>query len=208
MATAFPALVQNELKHWSTATVVGLVLLLGISPDSWVQALSLTQQGVASGEWWRLVTSQVVHLSMNHALLNAAGFLIVSVAFRQDVTARREMGVLLVSMVGVGLGIYLFNPEIGWYVGLSGAIYGVLVHHLMVGARRTPVIASGFLVFVLGKVIYEQFLAGPDRDIEQFIGGAVAEDAHLYGVIVGLVTGTLALALPRRQVHPPEHSET
>lgn len=207
MVTAFPALVQNELKHWSTTMVVALVLLLGLSPDTWVQTLSLTQRGVASGEWWRIVTSQVVHLSMNHALLNAAGFLIVSLAFRQDVNARREMGVLLISMIGVGLGIYLFNPEIGWYVGLSGAIYGVLVHHLMVGARRTPVIASGFLVFVLGKVIYEQFLAGPDRDIEQFIGGTVAEDAHLYGVIVGLVAGTLSLALQRPSARQPPHTD-
>lgn len=207
MATPVRALVQNELKHWSTALVVVVVLLLGMSPDTWVQAMSLTQRGVASGEWWRLVTSQIVHLSMNHALLNAAGFLIVSASFRQDVTARREMGVLGVSMLGVGLGIYLFNPDIGWYVGLSGAIYGVLVHHLMVGARRTPLIASAFLVFVIGKVIYEQFLAGPDRDIEQFIGGAVAEDAHLYGVIVGSLAGLLALARQSPARHPPERAD-
>lgn len=194
----FPAFLQQELKHWSTALVVGLVLLFSLSSERLVEQLSLTQNGVDAGQWWRLLTSQIVHLSLNHALLNAAGFLIVSVSFRQDVTPLREIVALLVSMSGVGLGIYRFNPEIGWYVGLSGAIYGVLVHHLMLGARRTPVIALGFLVFVVGKVIYEQFLAGPDRSIETFIGGAVAEDAHLYGVIVGAVLGGVSMGIGRR----------
>lgn len=195
-----PPVLQNELQHWSTALVIGVVLLFSLSPDTLVAALSLTQNGVHEGQWWRLLTSQIVHLSVNHALLNAAGFLIVSLSFRQDVSPRRETVVLLLSMLGVGLGIYRFNPEIGWYVGLSGAIYGVLVHHLMLGARRTPVIALGFLAFVVGKVIYEQFIAGPDRSIETFIGGQVAEDAHLYGVLSGLVLGMVSL-LWRKRAH-------
>ncbi len=199
MPFALSRFLQTEKSHWSTALVVGLVLLFSFSPASLVALLSLTQTGISQGEWWRLLTSQIVHLSVNHALLNAAGFTIVSVAFRQDVSALREVTVLLASMLCVGLGIYAFNPEIGWYVGLSGAIYGVLVHHLMVGARRTPVIAGGFLVFVVGKVIYEQFLAGPDRDIETFIGGAVAEDAHLYGVMIGLLAGGISLLLSARR---------
>lgn len=193
-----PAWLQRERQHWSTPLVVALVLLFSLSPVVLVEQLSLTQAGVAAGQWWRLLTSQIVHLSVNHALLNAAGFLIVSVSFRQDVAPLREIIILLFSMLGVGLGIYRFNPEIGWYVGLSGAIYGVLVHHLMLGARRTPVIALGFLVFVIGKVAYEQFIAGPDRDIEHFIGGAVAEDAHLYGVIVGAILGAVSV-LPQKR---------
>lgn len=193
-----PAWLQREQQHWSTSLVVALVLLFSLSPAAWVEQLSLTQSGVAAGQWWRLLTSQIVHLSVNHALLNAAGFLIVSVSFRQDVTPLREIIILLFSMLGVGLGIYRFNPEIGWYVGLSGAIYGVLVHHLMLGARRTPVIALGFLVFVVGKVVYEQFIAGPDRSIETFIGGAVAEDAHLYGVLMGIGLGIVSLGIGRK----------
>jgi len=193
-----PAWLQRERKHWSTALVVALVLLFSLSPVTWVDQLSLTQAGIAAGQWWRLLTSQIVHLSVNHALLNAAGFLIVSVSFRQDVTPLREVIILLISMLGVGLGIYRFNPEIGWYVGLSGAIYGVLVHHLILGARRTPVIALGFLVFVVGKVVYEQFIAGPDRSIETFIGGAVAEDAHLYGVLIGVSLGIVSLGIVRK----------
>lgn len=188
---------QRERTHWSTALVVGIVLLFSLASPEQVALMSLTHNGVTDGQWWRIFTSQIVHLGVNHALLNAAGFLIVSVAFRQEVTSRREVLVLLVSMLGVGLGIFHFNPEIGWYVGLSGAIYGVLVHHLMLGARRTPLLAGGFLFFVVGKVIYEQFIAGPDRTIEDFIGGAVAEDAHLYGVITGSLLGGLSLLFNR-----------
>lgn len=192
-----PPWLQNELTHWSTVLVVGLVLLFSLAPESLVEKLSLTQAGILGGEYWRLWTSQIVHLSVNHALLNAAGFAIVSLSFRQEVTPLKEIVVLLISMLGVGLGIFLWIKEIGWYVGLSGAIYGVLVHHLLLGFKRTPVIAGGFLLYVLGKVIYGQFFATPDNAIEQFIGGAVAEDAHLYGSVMGLVLGFIAIIQQR-----------
>lgn len=190
--------IAAELSHWSTWLIIGLVLFFSLATRSQVEMLSLARPPVFAGEWWRVFTSQIVHLSVNHAGLNAAGFFIVSYSFKQDVSPLREIVALLFSMLAVGLGILYLNPEILWYVGLSGAIYGVLVHHLIVGSRRTPVISCGFLLFVVSKVIYEQWFAGPDRAIESFIGGQVAEDAHLYGTLMGIPLGIASFFLHDR----------
>ncbi|CBL45736.1 Rhomboid-like protein [gamma proteobacterium HdN1] len=187
----------QEKKHWSTAFVVGLVLIFSLMPESVVQALSLTREGVRAGEWWRIWTSQIVHLNGWHALLNAAGFGIVSLSFRNEVSAWREITVLLISMACVGMGIFWWNPEISWYVGLSGAIYSVLVHHLILGFRQTPLISGVFLLYVIAKVSYEQLFGTQDNLMEQLIEGRVAYDAHFYGAITGALLGGLGLVLRR-----------
>jgi len=92
----------------------------------------------------------------------------------------------------VGVGIFLFNPEINWYVGLSGAIYGILTHYLIVGWHRSPFLSGFFALFLLGKFVYEQLIAGGDTVTADIIGGVVAVDSHLYGALTGLVTGTIS----------------
>ncbi len=157
--------------------------------DSLTQALSLKREMINQGEWWRIITGQFVHLTTNHTLLNATGYIILCFGFRKEVTATEEMITLFIAAIGVGLGIYWFNPEMAWYAGLSGAIYGLLVSNAMIGTKKTPYLSAFFLFFVITKIIYEQFFAEPDRATAALIGGEVAIDSHLYGAVVGFIPG-------------------
>ncbi|PCJ36955.1 MAG: rhombosortase [Moraxellaceae bacterium] len=191
-------------EWWFSFLVIAIVLTLSILGESATQALSLHRSMIDNGEWWRIITGQVVHLSVNHTLLNAMGYIILCFGFRKEVSATEEMLALIVSMFGVGFGIYLFNPEISWYVGLSGAIYGLLISNVMIGAKRTPTLSALFLFFIVTKIIYEQFFAGPDRATEALIGGEVAIDSHLYGALTGLIPGTFWVW--RRHLRDSKHS--
>lgn len=180
-------------QWWFSVAVMGLICLTSLLPASTVHSLALVHDEVSKGEIWRIFTSQFVHLGFNHTMLNLVGYLIVSASFREDISPKEEMITLAICSLGVGLGIYLFNPEIGWYVGLSGAIYGILTHYLIIGWQRSAILSGFFGVYLIGKFIYEQMIAGPDTVTAGLIGGAVAIDSHLYGAITGLVTGTISL---------------
>lgn len=190
-------------EWWFSLLVLIIICTLSAFGDAATQALSLKREMIISGEWWRILTSQFVHLSVNHTLLNATGYIILCFGFRKEVTAIEEMITLLIAAFGVGMGIYWFNPEIAWYVGLSGAIYGLLVSNAMVGAKRTPYLSAFFLFFVVSKIVYEQFFAGPDRSTEALIGGQVAIDSHLYGALTGILPGLFWLWYHRRTTSLP-----
>ena len=176
-------------QWWVSGLIVVAILVLTLPGDMFLRSLALHGPAVAEGQWWLILTSQLVHLSLNHALLNVAGYLFVVYCFRRELSPAQELIILSVSMLAVGLGIYWFNPEIVWYYGLSGAIYGVLIGCVLANAPRMPVISGLFFMFVVGKVVYEQFFASPDRVTAQLIGGPVAIDAHLYGLLIGLFLG-------------------
>lgn len=186
-------------QWWFSVFVMVLICLTSLLPNSTVHSLALIHDEISRGEIWRIVTSQFVHLGFNHTVLNLVGYLIVSASFREDISPREEMITLGICVLGVGMGIYLFNPEIGWYVGLSGAIYGILTHYLIIGWQRSAILSGFFGLYLIGKFIYEQMIAGPDTVTAGIIGGAVAIDSHLYGAITGLVTGIVSLLLFHRK---------
>lgn len=193
-------------QWWFSLFVMILISATSALPGTTVDALALIAAEVDAGQWWRIITSQFVHVGFNHALLNIAGYLIISAAFREDVTPKEEAIALLLSALGVGLGIYLLSDDIQWYVGLSGAIYGLLVHNLIIGWRRSTILSLFFAVFLVGKFIHEQWISGPDTVTAAFIGAQVAIDSHLYGAITGLLTGLLSFFVFHRHAQPAERA--
>lgn len=189
-------------QWWFSLIVMAVIIITAFFPQTLVHKLALVHDAVSNGEVWRLLTSQFVHLGGNHMLLNLVGYLIIAASFREDISPKEEAISLLICCCGVGLGIYWFNPEITWYVGLSGAIYGILTHFLIIGWKRSPFLSLFFGVYLIGKFIYEQLIAGPDTFTADVIGGLVAIDSHLYGAITGLVIGITALQLrKKKQAH-------
>lgn len=199
----------NEFFRQWWFSVVVMITICGTSllSQQHIEQLALSHEAIDQGALWHILTSQLVHLNVNHTLLNLVGYLIVSASFREDITPPEEAITLLTSIIGVGVGIYFFSPEILWYVGLSGAIYGILTHYLIVGWKRSPMLSLFFGVFLLGKFYYEQFVAGPDTVTAQMIGGMVAIDSHLYGAITGLISGIISyFTVHRRAPKPTSHT--
>lgn len=186
-------------QWWFSILVMILICITATFPQTTIQQLALVHDKVASGEIWRIITSQFVHLNSNHTMLNLVGYLIVSVSFREDISARREAIGLVICILGVGTGIFWLNSEILWYVGLSGAIWGMLTHYLIVGWQRAPMLSLLFAMYMAGKTIYEQFMGGTDSFTGQAIGGFVAVDSHLYGILTGMVIGVISLLINLKQ---------
>jgi rhomboid family GlyGly-CTERM serine protease len=167
-----------------------VVLTLAAAGEEARGLLRYERDAVLDGELWRVVSGHWVHLSPTHALLNLLGLALMQLALGSLMRPWRSLGVLLACQLGVGLGLMVFSPEAGWYVGLSGALHGYIVALVFMSPPVALLPAVGVPLAVAGKVAWE-LLSGPSPALESLVGGPVLTVAHLYGAGTGAVLAVL-----------------
>jgi rhomboid family GlyGly-CTERM serine protease len=175
-----------------------IILVLALIPGS-RELLRLEPAALlvpAEGARW--FGAHLVHLGWRHVLLNLAGLWLVAWYLGARFGAGSWALSAAIAAIAVDIGIGLWNPELGWYVGLSGVLHGVLIAGLVEGAGLPRWERSLMGAVIAAKIGWEQ-VAGPVPGSEQVSGGPVLVDAHLYGALGGLVAGLLLLALARRR---------
>lgn len=185
------------LLAWLPPAVIATVsaaLLAGGDPAR--ELLRFDRPAIAGGELWRLLTGHLVHLGASHCILNVAGLGLVWYLVGDAYDWRRWTLVFVVSVAFVDAGLGFLEPGLQWYVGLSGVLHGLLVAGI-VGSWTTRRRESQLLaILVAAKLAWEQFV-GPLPGSVTTSGGAVIVDAHLYGVIGGLLAGLCLISLRR-----------
>ena len=169
-------------------TAICLVLVLGgkITSDLFRYEASL----INNGEIWRLITAHLVHLGWSHTLLNIAGLALIWGLFWNTFDKTPWLVITLVSGLSISLGLYLLNPELTWYVGLSGVLHGLFVAGTLGSIRQGNHREAILLVAIIGKLLWEQAY-GPMPGTADMAGGPVIVDAHLYGAIGGAISALL-----------------
>ncbi len=174
----------SNLKAYCLALFVGVTCVV-------FQALNMATplrfgrtEILESGQWWRIVTGNLVHLGYSHLALNLAGLTLISLLLAHALSARQWVFTGLCSMIGVSVGLLLFDPQLSWYVGLSGALYGLLLGGAIAEFRHHKQMALFIAAFTIGKIIWEQIF-GAVESSEAITGGNVIVNAHLYGMVAG-----------------------
>jgi rhomboid family GlyGly-CTERM serine protease len=170
-----------------------MLLLAALEPHA-SELLRYDRYAIDAGEWWRLCTAHLVHLSWTHTLLNLSGLALTTLIFQTELSTRDDSIALAVCICGTTFGIHLFSPQLIWYVGFSGVLHGYLIYHLIKGNSGSPLPSLIAVTAVFAKVLWEQSPWGDTARTAQLIGGAVAIDSHLYGAISGLLMGWIARA--------------
>jgi rhomboid family GlyGly-CTERM serine protease len=192
----------TELAVWgSPLALMALIALLALGGEPWIDALRYDRAAIAGGEWWRLLTGNLVHLPGNtivwegfrfhgpwHLFLNELGVLVLVLLCPERLSAAVWARRVILLGLGMSLGLYFFAPSLRWYVGLSGVMHGLFLLGLMPQALKKDIVALGCILYLLGKLGYELYAGAPVSD-EHAIGGKVALDSHLWGAISGLVYG-------------------
>ena len=182
---------QGAARYWllpGIAMFVAIVLLLG--GEAARDGFRFDRAGIAAGELWRLVSGHFVHLGWPHFALNSAGLLLVWYLVGDVFDARRWIVISALSIVTMDLGLWYLDPELAWYVGLSGLLHGILAAGLVEKLRKPSVEAVALAVLLLGKLAWEQ-LSGPLPGSEMSAGGTVIVDSHLFGALGGAVAALL-----------------
>ncbi|SNY95673.1 rhomboid family intramembrane serine protease [Halomonas sp. hl-4] len=198
-----PALLSILKRLPVTVAMVAVSLvvfaLIGVFGDLFIVALTIVPIGIANGELaygslsdtlssfqiWRLLSPAFLHFGWMHLIFN----LMWVWYFGRQVEALQGGRTLLLLLVVAGVLANLAQYATGTVLfgGMSGVVYALL-GHVWLMSRRVP--RSGFfvpqmlVVFMLGWMVFTM------TDMAGLVGfGNVANEAHLGGLIVGLLTG-------------------
>lgn len=181
--------------------VISLVVfaLIGVFGDQLIVTLTIVPIGISGGELvfgnltqtltsgqvWRLLSPAFLHFGWMHLIFN----LMWVWYFGRQIEALQGSRTMLLLLIvaGVGANVAQYATGTVLFGGMSGVVYALLAHVWLM-SRRVP--QSGFfvpqmlVVFMLGWMVFTM------TDMAGSVGfGNVANEAHLGGLLVGLVTG-------------------
>ena len=181
--------VDRSAAPWSAVAIVAaLVVVIGLAGDATADRLAFERTGIAAGEYWRLLSAHFVHLGHLHLLLNLGGLLLIAYLVGTALTRAEWLLALFFACITISVGLWVLQPDLERYVGLSGALHALLAAGLVATIGRWQldlwIVASA----LAAKLLLEQ-LVGPLPVSESISGGNVIVDAHLYGAISGCISG-------------------
>jgi rhomboid family GlyGly-CTERM serine protease len=180
---------------WWIPLVVA-VLSTVMQAMGWDTLLRYSREGLQQGEWWLLITGNLVHLGWNHLILNLAGLVMVWWFYDDEFSLLEWLWIFVISGLFVTVGLYFLDPQLIWYVGLSGLLHGLFIAGGIRLLGRDTRFAVLLLLLFAAKLTWEQ-LFGSLPGTTDMAGGPVVVNAHLYGAIGGAVAALLLLARER-----------
>jgi rhomboid family GlyGly-CTERM serine protease len=160
--------------------------------DSTLNALMYHRSGIASGEFWRVLSGHLVHSNGWHLLLNLASLLMVGLLFSQHLTRLFWLLIFTLSGLMISACYFWIAPEYEYYVGLSAVLYAVIIIGALLDIKEQPLIAVIVLVVVTARVIWQQY-SGSIGSLAELIEDRVAIESHLFGICTGYILGIILL---------------
>lgn len=181
------------LNHFPIIAIVTLIISSAFIGDKLTLLLRFEREAILSGELYRLFTAHFVHLNWIHALMNVAATIIGWYLLRDSMTNRQW--ILSIAISGLVVSVLLFSlPELEWYVGFSGIIHGLMLQGLILQKHLRFIEKALMVSALLLKVFYELWQGSSAADLE-FIDGNIIVEAHLFGLLAGLVMITCFKAM-------------
>lgn len=179
----------DQFRAWMLPGLLAVIaLMIGVFADQGREWYRYDRVAIEGGELWRLVTGHFVHLGLSHLVLNVLGLLLIAYLV---IAQFRPMQWLLITsfvIIGIDLGFWFLEPQLIWYVGLSGLLHGIWAAGAIEGLRTGLIDYRLLLGFLVAKLMYEQ-IVGPLPGSEESTGGNVVVASHLYGAISGALIG-------------------
>src|SRR5882672_5489646 len=172
---------------------LGFLGLLAAGGPPWAARLQYERSAIGAGEWWRLLTAHWVHLGARHLLLDAAGLVLLWVLYARELRPRTWLFVLAGATGVIDAGLWWGEPQLQWYLGLSGILHGLWSAGAAGAALRRNILGYLMLAILAAKLAVELH-SGSSLVAETF---PVVTASHLYGSLGGLVV-IAALALRRK----------
>ncbi|MEU5200837.1 rhomboid family intramembrane serine protease [Streptomyces scabiei] len=154
---------------------------------AWVPELGTSLQGVAEGQWYRLVTSMFLHGSVTHILFNMLSLWWIGGPLEAALGRARYLTLYFASgLAGSALTYLLAAPNLP-SLGASGAIFGlfgatgVLMRRLRYDMRPLIILLVINLIFTFSPMFN------------------IAWEAHVGGLVGGVLIGYAMVHAPRER---------
>lgn len=150
--------------------------LSGFSASSVYNGSALVPMVVAGGEWWRLISSGFLHLSVTHIALNMLALYFIGPGLERVLGTWRYLALYLLSLLGGSAAVMLFASYNSFTGGASGAIFGLMGALLVTLKRLKLDMRQAGVVIALNLVA-------------TFAIPGISWQAHLGGLVVGALVG-------------------
>ncbi|MBE3556025.1 MAG: rhomboid family intramembrane serine protease [Firmicutes bacterium] len=194
---------QREWRSWQPPQAHGaygtyfvlavLVIVFVFEELAAMRHLSLITWGansrtaIADGQWWRLFTSVLLHLSIWHLLFNGLALYWLGTATEQIYGTGRFLWLFIMSgLVGSLLSVLLL-PPMTYSAGASGAIFGMFGALLYFGSQERRLFRQTIGPSVIFWLVFNLFFSFANLNID--VGG------HIGGLIGGFLAAA-ACGLP------------
>lgn len=209
-----PGFVRQLLNSPVTAGVLLLSLIVAgvtmfgdnLESLSWLTFLNFSVHGdyiqftpladsLAAGQWWRIITPALVHFGILHLAMNGMWFWELGRRIEARQGSWHLLGLTVVFSAVSNYAQYWYSgPTL--FGGLSGVLYALLGHcwiYQLLAPNPIYRLPRGVLVMMLVWLLL--CISG----LVSMLGfGAIANGAHVGGLIIGCITGLLGGALARR----------
>lgn len=180
----------SEATPYVSYAILGITIVvsfLAFQPEAGdlFGRLELDKAALAAGEWWRLVSPVLVHVSIVHLLFNMYFLYLVGPLVEQLYGPGRFLLMYLLTAAGGSVASYLFGSPAP-SVGASGAIFGLCGVLLAVSRVHKPILdrRGRALMSQIGVLVVINFVIGFG-----LLGGSVDNAAHVGGLLSGLWLG-------------------
>ena len=198
-------MIRTFVETYYQPIIFLLLLLLLIPVEPVIRLLELRLDGTFAtilSAPWRLFTAHFIHANGWHLLLNLANILLLTIVFHRYFQQTQWIGFIFFSALFISLGLWLLS-NLSSYVGFSGVFHGLLFYFLLTSIRdarqaKQKILLLTAIVLLVGKILYEQ-ISGGGGYLSEMIDRSVAVDAHLLGLVSGLLFWFLECALTRHQ---------
>lgn len=136
----------------------------------------LPDEGVAHGQWWRIVTGGFLHENLLHIAFNMYVLYVLGQMLEPALGRMRFGLIYAVSLLCGSLGALLVSPH-SLTVGASGAVFGIMgAAAVEMRAREIPIMQSGVGGLILINLVISFTLPGISwgGHVGGLIGGALA----------------------------------
>ena len=175
----------SMVLHWQFAFFLLIIIVCSVLEFSDLKTLLRYDRSlIESGQWFRLITANFVHLNTPHLLLNMSSVCLVMLFFSRHISLSQWVMLILMSCLFVSVGLYVLNPAVKTYVGLSGVLHGLFIVGAVKEIKHFPVSGWLLLAAFVVKLSWEQ-LVGAVPGSAAMVNGVVLVESHLYGAISG-----------------------
>lgn len=185
---------NSQFSKWQP--VLLLIVIMFVLQWLGPELFRLQMDQLKNNQWWRLLTGHWVHANWIHFSLNMTGFLLCQALTGVNWSFWQWLWRIVVLSMGISAGFYLLHPEINWYVGFSGVLFGLYVMASFSSLAQQVFMSSALLLLVGVKIILEQ-VSSVNISTSELIGVPVLVDAHLYGVLLALLIVAIQMLVNR-----------
>ncbi len=141
---------------------------------------------IPTGQYWRLITPIFLHFSLAHIVFNTLWLWDLGRRFEKNMGSGNTLITIVLMAMGSNVTQYIFSSD-NLFGGMSGVIYGLLGYAWVWGficPSRSLQIPQGVINFMLIWLVVCML------GFTELMGlGAVANAAHVGGLVIGMLLG-------------------